>query len=256
MFGFCKLCPHHAEKKGCAFPSKGDYPTRVLEIDRLELEPNQLLSATTADARITYIREGWAYSFRTTESGGRTVGGFYTAGDVLGMPLFFSRDFHYSARAMSKLKVCSVSMDEFTNQVRRQDSYFEYFLREGSRLLWLVSDRAYDLTHRSAEERLCRAFLLIFLRACGGQSDQFLKIPVTQELLADLVGTSKIHINRLLVKLKKDGVCHISHGSMTVFDWNKLMLRANVTIAEYNRWAKINAIQTAIQAETTAMPKN
>jgi len=248
LSGLCNLCAHHTERAGCAFPSKGDHPGRVLELQQLELETNQLLSTTAADARIAYIREGWAYSFRTTESGGRTVGGFYTSGDVLGMPLFFSREFHYSARAMTKLKICSVSMDDFIGQVRRQDNYFEYFLQEGGRMIWLISDRVYDLAHRSAEERLCRAFLLVFLRACGGRSDQPLDIPVTQEMLADLIGTSKIHINRLLVKLKNEGVCHISHGSMAVFNWDMLMQRASINAHEYSQWAKINGVKLGIGA--------
>lgn len=254
MFGLCKLCPHHTDQAGCAFPSKGDFPGRILELDQFELEPNQLLSSTTAGAGMAFIREGWAYTFRTTESGGRTVGGFYTASDVLGLPLFFSRDFRYSARAMSNLKVCVVDMDDFTREVRRQDSYFEYFLHEGGRMLWMVADRVYDLAHRSAEERLCRAFLLIFLRANQGPGKLELDIPITQEVLADLVGTSKIHINRLLIKLKKDRICHTSRGSMTVFNWDKLMQRAGVNAGEYDQWAKINGVKPAAKAEIETVP--
>ena len=239
MFGLCQLCPHHARGDPCAFPSKGDYPGRLLDLDQHELEPNQLLNTVAGDTQVAFIREGWAYSFRTSESGERVVGGLYTTGDILGLPLFFARDFHYNARAMSQLKICTISMDEFTRQVRRQDGYFEYFQKEAARLIWMLSNRSYDLTHRSAEERLCRAFILIGLSIFGRPENYHEAIPVTQEVLADMIGTSKVHINRLLVSLKKENICHASHGFMSVFDWDKLMQKGGVSSGDLATWIAV-----------------
>lgn len=244
MFGFCQLCPHLSSESGCVFPSKGDREGRILELGQRELEPNQLLNTVTGDTHIAFIREGWAFSFRTKESGGRTVGGLYTKGDTLGLPHFFARDLRYSARAMSGLKICMISVDEFTRHVRSQDNYFEYFQREGWRLLWKLSSQTYDLTHRSAEERLCRAFILVGLSMHGAAKNYYEAIPVTQEILADLIGTSKVHINRLLVKLKRDGICHASHGYMTVLDWEKLMQRGGASNSDVNAWVRVMDAKT------------
>lgn len=241
MSGFCLICPHHGEKGSCKFENTQCSSTDGLIVEHRTIPARQVISTITKKGQMAYIKSGWAYSFRIMPDGERHLGGLYTGGDMLCWPTFFNRDFDCNARAITQLSICLVDLETFTQRVREQDKFFDYFQKMMQRHIWHISTKAYDLACLSAEERLCRTFLWASISLYGEIRNYIEPIPVTQEILADLIGTSKIHVNRLLSKLRQDDVCHLSHGYLSILNWEKLICTANVSAAELEEWMKILA---------------
>ncbi len=250
----CKLCSHHDDALGCVFPNNVRMPGPRLTIHQHKLAPNHLLNTVAGSDRISHIHKGWAFTFRTNEKGDRTIGGLYNSGKILGFPAFFDKNINYKVRAMGEVTLCSIDMDIFTQYVRREDAFFKYFQAVTARVLWRLSRKCYELTHNSAEERLCREFIIISLSLYGDLRPYSVSISVTQEILADLVGTSKVHMNRILRGLQKEGVCQVGRGVMTVLDARKLKQKASLSNGDLAAWNQLLNPAQAPQ-ENTANPQ-
>jgi CRP-like cAMP-binding protein len=98
-------------------------------------------------------------------------------------------------------------------------------LHEGYLLNHLVR-----LGRQTAYERVAHLLLELNQRAVavglaeGGESP----LPLTQEILADALGLSVVHINRTLQQLRRDGLLDIRASSLRLLDSNRL-----AEIAEY-----------------------
>ena len=65
----------------------------------------------------------------------------------------------------------------------------------------------------TAYEKTANLLVEIVERTSGADSIEF---PLTQELLADLLGLSQVHVNRTLQQLRRDGVIELQSGRLTI----------------------------------------
>jgi CRP-like cAMP-binding protein len=56
-------------------------------------------------------------------------------------------------------------------------------------------------------------------------------LPLTQMELADVMGLSPVHVNRVLQQLRAEGFIELSHGRLNVLDWNRLTKAADFNAA-------------------------
>jgi CRP-like cAMP-binding protein len=79
---------------------------------------------------------------------------------------------------------------------------------------------------RSAYERVSHLLLELFVRLNrtnrgGGMT---LSIPLTQELIADALGLTAVHVNRTLRALREDKLIAVDGKSITIVDFEALSL--------------------------------
>lgn len=91
---------------------------------------------------------------------------------------------------------------------------------EGILREWLVNIGA-----RDAKARVAHLFceLLIRLRAVGLAKGDEYQLPITQHDLADTVGLSNVHLNRVLQSLRADGLIEFGGKLLTVRKLHDLM---------------------------------
>ncbi|MDB5460812.1 MAG: transcriptional regulator, Crp/Fnr family, partial [Caulobacteraceae bacterium] len=79
-------------------------------------------------------------------------------------------------------------------------------------------DQMVRLGRLTAEERMLNLFLDLYhrLKNAGLVQEDTLKLPLTQELLADALGLSVVHINRTVQKLRAKGYITLRSGSITL----------------------------------------
>jgi CRP-like cAMP-binding protein len=87
-------------------------------------------------------------------------------------------------------------------------------------LLLAISQTSFCNLHHSLEQRLCRSLLQGVDRV---RSDT---LPMTQDVLADVVGTRRQGINETVQKLRDRGLISCGRGSITVRDRAGLLARA------------------------------
>jgi CRP-like cAMP-binding protein len=78
---------------------------------------------------------------------------------------------------------------------------------------WIV-----NLGAREAKEKVAHLFceLLIRLRSVGLAEHDEYELPITQRDLADTVGLSHVHLNRVLQSLRADGLVEFGNKILTV----------------------------------------
>ena len=174
------------------------------------------------DVRI--MRDGWAIRHKALPDGRRQVVNFVLPGDIIGMycTLFEAAD--HSVTTLTAVEVASFPPE-------RIGELFRSFPRLAAALAWsgareeaIVAERLLSLGRRTALERTAHLIveLLRRLSIVNMATDGHFVLPVTQEILADALGLSIVHINRTLRRLRDSGLIELNGQRITVNDVRQL----------------------------------
>ena len=151
------------------------------------------------------LQAGWVCSFKLLPDGGRQIIGFPLPGDCVGLRSVLLRTSDHSFSALTDVVVSSVEAPVMLR-------VFNDYPRLGGAILWAASrDEAMVVEHlvsigrRSAIERTAHFFLELGerLRLVGLASESGFECPLNQYVLADTLGLSAIHVNRVLRQLRE-----------------------------------------------------
>jgi CRP-like cAMP-binding protein len=166
------------------------------------------------------LQSGWACSYKLLPDGGRQIISFPISGDVVGLRSVLLRTADHSFSALTDAVVNAVEAPHILKCVHE-------FPRLGAALLWAASrDEAMVVEHlvnigrRSALERTAHFFMELAerLHLVGQATETEFKCPLTQFVLADALGLTAIHINRVLRQLREQGLLTLRRGSVSIHD--------------------------------------
>jgi len=166
------------------------------------------------------LRDGWACCFKLLQNGRRQIINFAVPGDFLGLRSVLFRVSDHSVASITSVRVSSFSGRELFEIINQ-------FPRVAVAILWALSceeaivvEHLVNLGRRNALERVAH-FLIEFgerLKVVDLASDDGYECPFTQDDLADALGLSAIHINRILRQLRERQLLTLSHGSLEIHD--------------------------------------
>ncbi len=175
---------------------------------------------------------GWAYLCQDLPGGRRQILSFMLPGDLLGFQAEMADGVRgHSARALSDAALCVFPREAFF-------SMFSAHPELGVRLVWMAAqdqalthDHLASIGRRSALERVAGLLLELFLRIRVRQPAAANEVPcpVTQSLIADAVGLTKIHVNRTLKKLRDAELLCLTHRRLQVPDPERLAQAAGLS---------------------------
>ena len=174
------------------------------------------------------LQAGWACSFKLLPDGGRQIIAFPLPGDCVGLRSVLLRTSDHSFSALTDVVVSSV-------EASRMMEIFNEFPRLGAAILWAASrDEAMVVEHlvsigrRSAIERTAHFFLELSerLRLVGLATEQEFDCPLNQYVLADALGLSAIHVNRVLRQLRERKLMTLKDRKVTIHNMNRLTFLA------------------------------
>ncbi|MBK1839244.1 Crp/Fnr family transcriptional regulator [Azospirillum sp. YIM B02556] len=174
------------------------------------------------DVRI--IRDGWAIRHKALPDGRRQVVNFVLPGDIIGMycTLFESAD--HSVTTLTAVEVASFPPERIGEMFRSFPRLAAALAWSGAREEAMVAERLLSLGRRTALERTAHLIveLLRRLSVVNMATDGHFVLPVTQEILADALGLSIVHINRTLRRLRDSGLIELNGQRITVNDVRQL----------------------------------
>lgn len=171
------------------------------------------------------LAEGWACSYRLLASGGRQIVDFQIPGDFPGMRSIFNRTAGLSVEPVTRVQASPIGAHELSEMLARMP-------RLGTALLWAASrDDAMVVEHlvgvgrRNAVERTAHLLLELGARLAlvGMGSQTGYDCPLSQYLLADALGLSAVHVNRVLRELREDGLVIFRNGRVEFTDFAGLV---------------------------------
>ena len=77
---------------------------------------------------------------------------------------------------------------------------------------------------RDAKTRIAHLFceMVTRMNAVGLSDAHLCDLPITQLDVADALGLTDVHVNRVLKELREHGIVEFRHGLITVLDWEAL----------------------------------
>ena len=182
----------------------------------------QLTQEGQIDHKVFVLHSGWACSYKDLPSGSRQIISFPIAGDCVGLRSVLLKTADHSFSALTDSVVSPVDGKHILRCVTE-------FPRLGAALLWAASrDEAMVVEHlvsvgrRSALERTAHFFMELAerLNLVGLASEVEFKCPLSQFVLADALGLTSIHINRVLRQLREQQLLTLSRGTVRIHNLN------------------------------------
>lgn len=169
------------------------------------------------------IQEGWACSFKSLPNGSRQIISFPLPGDCVGLRSTLLRKANLSFSALTEMIVAEVDAARILNYVKTP-RISTAFLWAASRDEAMVVEHLASLGRRSAIERTAHFFMELAerLTLIGHVTDNQFRCPLTQYDLADALGLTAIHVNRVLRQLREQQLLTIRNGCATIHDLKAL----------------------------------
>lgn len=170
------------------------------------------------------ILDGWAARYSLQRNGTRQITALLIPGDFCDLHATALAVMDHGIRALTECKVgliaaeaikaITTSTPALTRAFWRSTLVDEAILRQ-----WLVNAGRAD-AYKAIGHLLCE--LHKRLEVVGLVEEGVAVIPLTQQDLADVVGLTSVHVNRILRRLRDDGLVALGGGQMRILDANAL----------------------------------
>ena len=195
-------------------------------------------SVTEIDAQRTFLREGeipasiftlysgWAYQFKQLSDGRRQILSFLIPGDTIPLEQICApnRPLPYSVKSLTPLSVCVFDLSSIAETVHATEEQRGHMAGIMADQFMGMHRRLTDLGRRSALGRVAQLILELEQRLRNRQMSErgVFPFPVRQEHIADALGLTTVYVNRVLDRLRQDGVIEFNRSQMTVLDMARL----------------------------------
>ena len=178
------------------------------------------------------LAEGWACSYRLLAGGGRQIVDFQIPGDFLGLRSVLFRTAGQSVEPLTKVQASPVGANDLMEVFARNPRLGTAVLWAASRDDAMVVEHLVGVSRRNAVERTAHFLLELGARLTlvGLGSKAGYDCPLSQYLLADALGLSAVHVNRVLRELREDKLVTFRNGRVDMTNFNGL-----VALADFDR---------------------
>lgn len=170
------------------------------------------------------LASGWACSYKLLPDGQRQIVDFQIPGDFLGLRSVLLHISDHSIEPVTDIEVTEVLATDLLEAFARTPRLAAAVLWAASRDEAMVVEHLVDVGRRNAAERTAHFLLELGKRvALVGMGDETgYACPLTQYLLADALGLSAIHVNRVLRQLREGGMATFRDGFVAFDDYARL----------------------------------
>lgn len=165
------------------------------------------------------LASGWACSYKILSGGTRQIVDFQIPGDFLGLRSVLFRTADHNVEPITPIQASEIKQRDLLDAFSRTPRLATAVLWAASRDEAMVVEHLVDLGRRSASERMAHFLLELGarLRLVGLADKSGFACPLSQYLLADALGLSAVHVNRVLRELREEGLVTFQKGQV-VFD--------------------------------------
>ena len=170
------------------------------------------------------LLSGFAYRYKITGDGARQIVSLHIAGEFVDLQNNFLAVADHSVQTLTEAEVAFVPLQAirdmtFAHPAIARALWIDTLVDASIFREWVVNVGRRDSRARVAHI-LCEFSLR--LEAAGFARDHHYELPMTQEQLADAVGLTSVHVNRVLRQLGELGLISRDRRSITIEDWQRL----------------------------------
>lgn len=163
------------------------------------------------------VISGWVSETRILSDGRRQIFAFLLPGDVANV----SAASHMGCRGLVALTNVEIADAAAWATGEQASASIADAVRQGEERLF---DHIVRIGRLTAKERVLNLLLELHdrLEVIGLVKEGSFRLPLTQEVFADALGLSVVHINRTLQQLRREGMLTVGRGMVTLHQRHKL----------------------------------
>lgn len=171
------------------------------------------------------LTSGWTCSYQTLENGDRQIVDLQLPGDFLGLENLFLHLSSVGVEAVTDVEVLEMLAADLRGALGQNNRLLNLFYHAALRDEAMVIERLTNLGRRDASQRLAHLLLEtgVRLSRVGLASNAGYACPLSQDVLADVLGLSSVHVNRVLRYLREDGMVSFRDGLVSFHDYDRLV---------------------------------
>jgi len=156
--------------------------------------------------KLCFVSDGYAVRYKLLRNGKRQILNVVLPGDVVGLPGSFYERAVYSVSAITDLRMHVCPLDSYVQLCYRRPQF-------GLALSWIAvqeattyAEHVIDVGRRTPVERLSHFLLELQarLKAVDRAEATRFTLPFSQEVIADVLGLSVPHLNRMMQQLRAE----------------------------------------------------
>ncbi len=183
-----------------------------------------LVSDGSRPAYSSLLIDGFAARYKLTAEGSRQITAIHIAGEFVDLHAFLLKTMDHGVIALSPCRVSQVDHSELRLLTERHPHL--------TRMLWLDTlihgaiHRAWIVAmgRRSKASHLAHIICELYVRLSTVRrtNSWAFHLPLSQSEMADVLGLSLVHMNRVIQSLRRDGLISWTNQTITIQDWDRL----------------------------------
>ncbi|REC93497.1 Crp/Fnr family transcriptional regulator [Kushneria indalinina] len=170
------------------------------------------------------LSQGWAYSSYVLEDGSRMILDVYMPGDVIGLREYATETHQSTVEAITDCTFCRFPHCHLDHVFRESSRLTNTFFAISAVQQSMLVERMVNLGRRNAQSKLAHFLCEMRSRLAktnAGALDEF-RLPLSQQMLADLMGLTPVHVSRVFSSLRSQSLVYRDRHQITIPDVDKL----------------------------------
>jgi CRP-like cAMP-binding protein len=166
------------------------------------------------------ILQGWACRYKILPNGTRQIMAFLMPGDSCDLNVALLAEMDHGIQTITPALVAAIERAQMDDLLEHHPAilhalYVSQLVDEGTLRAWITS-----MGRRTSIERVAHLMCELYLRAnnVGLVGSEPFTMPMSQSLLADALGMTPVHLNRVLKALRLRGAMTMQRGSLAISD--------------------------------------
>ncbi len=175
-------------------------------------------------AGVFVISTGHACRYKILPDGGRQILDFMFPGDMTGLHSFLLTAFDHGIFALGPTMIARLDRERLLTEIVDRPYVTLALWWSALQEEAILRERIAAIGRRDAYARIAHLLCEIFerLRLIGETLDAHYDLPLTQVELADALGMSEVHANRMIRRLQREGLILADHRAMRIPDLEAL----------------------------------
>ncbi len=162
-----------------------------------------ILTEGSRSTHLFTVLTGWGFRYKLLPDGRRQILNYAMPGDMIGLQGTLMGEMQHSIEALSPMRLCVFERDQLPELYRCHPGLAYDITWIASREEQMLDENLLSVGQRTALERVSYLIALLCARAVslGLDTEKPLRIPITQQHVADTLGLSLVHTNKTIRKL-------------------------------------------------------
>jgi CRP-like cAMP-binding protein len=176
---------------------------------------------------VSLVVEGWAARYKLLPDGARQITAFLLPGDICDLHVTMLGEMDHSIATLTRARIAAIprarieALDERPQLVKA--FRWAALVDEAVLRAWIVNVGR-RVAYEAVGHLMCE--LYIRMRNVGLTAGHGFEFPLTQEEIADALGLTPVHVNRVLQRMRGEKLIALKRGALEILDYGRLEAEA------------------------------